>query len=91
MPLDQPWLAGPTVDRVGAAVLSFFGSVLGMIAVIVLIWVWAAQPPSAPARVMREAHARSVSIAALIGGLVVPAVALALMLWLTIAGMSAVH
>ena len=71
-PPRNPWLVGPTADKVLAFLVSLLFSLLAMIGVIVVAWVWAGQAWSPDDRIARNAHARGVTIWALMGGVVVP-------------------
>lgn len=65
----QPFIVGPTADKVLGFLVGLFAQVLGLIATIVVMFVWAGSEPL-PDTQERRAHARSVSIWSGVGCLV---------------------
>jgi hypothetical protein len=62
----QPFIVGPSADSVLGLVVGFFGSVLGLIATIVVMYVWAGSDPGFDTNDRRR-HAARVSVWAGVG------------------------
>jgi hypothetical protein len=57
----QPFIVGPAVDKLLGFLAGFFGNVMGLIATIVVMFVWAGGNPT-PETPQRRSHATSVSL-----------------------------
>jgi hypothetical protein len=80
----QPFIVGFGADKVLGFLAGFFGSVMGLIAAIVVMFVWAGGDPQ-PDTEGRRRHARSVSIWAG-AGCAFPAILAFVLLFVLMAG-----
>jgi hypothetical protein len=62
----QPFIVGPVADNVLGLVAGVFGTVLGLVATIVVMYVWAGSDPDFDTRARRR-HAAQVSVWAAVG------------------------
>lgn len=60
-PPRQPFIVGPTVDKILGFLAGFVAQILGVIGTIVVMYVWAGSDPTPDTQERRE-HAKSVSI-----------------------------
>jgi low affinity Fe/Cu permease len=73
----QPFILGPTADKVLGFLAGMFGQLIGVVATIVVMFVWAGSDPLPDTQIRRD-HATAVSIWSGMGCLL-PAVLLAIL------------